>query len=465
MIRTSSVTNLSRNAAGTTTGDYDRLRRDPEFEQDLEFTATFQHTFPEEDHELSAEVRRGRTTEQEDNHYSNVYRVPELAVTFDATLIKVVETNTEVSIDYAHPFDENSKLDLGYAGEDHNTDSDFRGSFLDATANTWRVDATRTNRFIYDSTIHALFATYAHKIGKFGFLAGARFEHTAIDTRQVTAGLSDKNSYGRLYPSLHLSHDLTETQQLQLNYSHRVHRPEGDDLNPFPEYQDPFNLRAGNPHLVPEDIHSLEGGWQYRNGDVTYLATAYYRQRYHGMTEVARYINATTLLTTKENLGTSRSGGLEFGATTRLRERLGLNWSGNVYRNEIDASNLGFSARRSTIAWDSKLNASWDVSKTTLVQLNANYTAKRLTAQGYRYPTYVANLGLRHNFADKKTALIVSASDIFSTLKERTHIDTPLLRQEIVRRRSSRIFYVGFIYNFGKAPKKSKDDLQFDTSL
>lgn len=465
LVRTSTVTNLSRNASGATTNDYDRIRRSPEFERDLEFTATFQHTFPKEDHELSAEIRHGRTAEQEDNSYANVYRLPALAPKFDHTLIKDTETNTEVSLDYAYPIDEKSKIDIGYSGQGNNVDMDFRGSSLDPVSNMWLVDATRTNRFVYDETIHALFSTYARKIGKFGFLAGVRFEQAIIDTDQVTAGLHESNRYGRLYPSLHLSHDLTETQQVQLNYSHRVNRPESDDLNPFPEFQDPFNLRAGNPRLVPEDIHSIEAGWQYRSGDVTYLATAYYRQRYHGMTEVARYINATTLLTTKENIGTSRSGGMELGATTRLLDRVGLNWSANIYRNEIDASNLGFSARRSTVTWDSMLNANWDVSKNTLLQLNANYTAKRLTPQGYRYPTYVANLGLRHNLKSRNVALIVSATDIFNTLKERTHIDTPTLRQEVVRRRNSRLLYVGFIYNFGKTPKKQKDDLQFDTSL
>ena len=263
-----------------------------------------------------------------------------------------------------------------------------------------------------------------------------------------------------------MSYDLTDTEQLQLNYSHRVHRPEGDDLNPYPEYQDPFNLRAGNPRLIPEDIHSIEAGWQHREDETTYLATVYYRYRYHGMTEVARYINSTTLLTTKENLGTSRAEGLELGASTRLRERLSINFSANAYHSEIDATNLGFTSPRSSFAWDAKLNANYDVTKTTLLQFNTNYTAKRLTPQGYRYPTQVANFGLRHNLPDKKTSLILTVSDVFNSLRERTHVDTPTLRQDITRRRSSRILYVGIVYNFGKSAKKpKKDDMSFDNSL
>jgi outer membrane receptor protein involved in Fe transport len=473
-VRHSTVSSLTR-TGGLVTKDYDRTRTDPEYEKDLEFTGTLQHAFAKEDEELSFELRHGKTTEQEDNHYANIYRGPAATPTsLDNTLIKNTETNTESTADYANPFGENAKLELGYNGQWNKVDLDFRGSFFDAATQAWQTDTLRTNRFIYDAAIHAFYGTYAQKLGKFGALAGLRFEQATIHTDQVTAHLKDKNDYSRLYPSLHLSYNLSEVHQLQLNYSHRVHRPEGDDLNPFPEFDDPANVRAGNPHLRPEEIHSIEGGYQYRNNDTTYLATLYYKYRYNGMTEVRRFVDSATLLpnpsgatllTTRENLGTSRSGGLELGATTRVKDRLSLNFSGNVYRSEIDASNLGFSAKRSTIAWDAKLNANFDVSKTTLVQLNTNYRAKQLTPQGYRYPTFFANVGLRHNLKDKKTAFILSVSDIFNSQKERTLVDTPALHQEITRRRSSRILYAGFIYNFGKATKKSKEDLQFDNSL
>ena len=464
-VRHSAVSNLTRNAAGVVTGDFDRLRSDLEWQRDLEFTGKLQHSFKEEDRELTIEVRRGKTAEQEDNRYTNVYRTPARTATFDFTLIKNTETNTETTVEYVHPIDEASKFETGYNGQSSETDMDFRGAFLNATGATI-VDATRTNHFIYDAAIHAFYGTFARKFGAGGLLAGLRFEHAAIDTNQVTARLLGSNDYNRFYPSLHTSYDLTTTQQLQLNYSHRVRRPEGDDLNPYPEYQDPFNLRAGNPKLVPEDIHSIEAGWQHRKADTAYLATVYYRYRYHGMTSVTRYVDSVTLLTTKENLGSSRSGGVELGANTRLKERLSLNFSANAYQNQIDASNLGFSARRSAFAWDAKLNANFDVTKSTLVQLNTNYSAKRLTPQGYRYPTSIANVGLRHNFADKKTAFIFTVSDVFNSLRERTHIDTPTLQQDITRRRTSRIAYVGLIYSFGKPAKKpKKDDLQFDTAL
>ncbi len=462
--RTAVQRNTTRDVNNAVISDYERRRDDPEFEEDIEFGANLSRAFAAEGRELSLEVKRGRTTEEENNRYTNRYFNAAIAATSDRTLIHAREDSTEASADYVHPLGRDAKLEAGYSGLFGGSDADFRVSNLDALTGAWVPDTTRSNRFLYDSSIHALYATYGHHWGNFGALGGLRYEQAQIDTNQVTAGLVSRNDYSRTYPTLHLTYDLPNSQQLQLNYSHRVRRPESDDLNPYPEYQDPFNLRAGNPQLQPEQIHSVEGGWQFKQDDTTYLATAYHRYRYNGITEVIRFIDGGALLTTKENLAVSRASGIELGVSRRWQQRIALNFSGNIYRNEIDAGNLGFSTSRIATAWDAKINLGWDVSKATLVQLNANYTAKRLTPQGYRHPTAVVNIGVRHDFADKKTAVVATVSDVFNSLKERTFIDTPGLRSESTRRRSSRIVYVGLIYNFGRLVNKAKDELTFDNA-
>jgi len=472
--RYATLTTVTTSATGTIASDYDRKRYDPEYETELEFTANAKHNFGGDDeHTLDLELTHSKDNEQEDNHYTNIYRTPPATPdTLDAMRIRNIETLTEVKADYAQPFGETTKLETGYDGTFDLLDQNFFGSALDPATQLWTTDTTTTNHFVANTTVHAAYATLAHKFGDLGILAGLRYENARVRTDQRTSALVNTDTYNRLYPSLHLSYDLTPTQQLQANYSHRIHRPDPDDMNPYPEYQDPFNLRAGNPRLRPEEIHSIEAGYQYHTKDTTLFATAYYRYRYNGITDVSEYVDAnfhpdTTgliLLTTKQNLSTSRYGGAELGAQARILTNLQLNLSGNLYRNVIDASNLGFSSNRSTTAWDAKLNLSYDATKTTLIQLNTNYTAKRLTAQGYRDPTFQANIGLRQFFLNKRLALIISVSDIFNSLRERTYIDTPILRETITRRRTSRIYNIGLIYNFGKPAKKPKDDLQFDNS-
>ena len=458
-------TNLVRDSRGAVTSDYDRIRYSPESERSLEWAATWQHTFPKEDHELNVEFKSSSTKESEPNHYTNIYRTG-LAATSDNVILKNSDRSNETIFEYVYPLDEDSKFEAGYTRTAESLDNDFLNENLDSATGRFVRDATKSNRFKLDSTIHAFYATYGHAFGKFGFLAGLRPELAYVTSHLVNTGESIPNDYSRVYPSLHLAYKVTEKHEVQLNYSHRVHRPESDELNPFPEYIDPFNLRAGNPRLLPEDIHSVEAGYSFKQDETSFTSTVYHRALYHGFTSITRNLGGGVLLNTRENLVESRSTGLELTANTDFGKLLSVNFSSNTFFNTIDASNLGYSASKSDVSWIAKLGATVHLPKNTLWQFNTNYSSSRLTPQGHRRPSFVANTGLRHDFAAKKAAVVLTVSDVFNSLKESTVIDTPFLKEETVRRRSSRIVYLGLIYNFGKPAKKSKDDpLKFDNSL
>ena len=124
--RTSSIENVTLAADGTDSSDYDRIRSDPEWQKTMDFGTTYRHTFPETGHELSAEIKRERHWEQEDNQYSDVYLTPPMPTTYDYTLIKPTET-TNMSVDYSQPLAGGAKLEAAYAGEVGKDDQNFLG--------------------------------------------------------------------------------------------------------------------------------------------------------------------------------------------------------------------------------------------------------------------------------------------------------------------------------------------------
>lgn len=451
---------------GAVTTAYDRLRTDPGYERDVESKTTYEHDFGSDDRALTAEFRAEHHTEEEDSRYINAYGVPAGPIKYDHTRIFTGEPGTEATVEYASPIGGESKFELGYDRSEDKSSQDHFREVEDPATSLWAVDTSITNRFILNQTVQALYGTYRRKFRNFGAMAGLRLEHADIRTDQVTTALVNDTRYNRVYPSLHLTYDLTETQQLQLNYSHRVRRPESDDLNPYPQYQDPYNLHEGNPYLKPQEVHSVETGYQYKRDDTTYIATVYYKYSYNGFTTVSRFLDATTLLTTEANLSKNSSGGLELAATVSPWSKLSLNASGDVFYNQIDASNLGYASNKSAVACAGKVSADYKASKSTTIQLNANYSAKRLTPQGYRLPIFVANIGLRHDLKNRNLSFVFTISDLFNTLSEETRLDTPVLRDDSTHRRASRIFYAGFIYTFGSSKKKQKNDaLQYDNQL
>jgi outer membrane receptor protein involved in Fe transport len=461
-VRHATSTNLWQDTQLNTSKDYDRSRLDPEYEKDFELSANYIHSFGKEGHDLTVNYISSNSHEQEDNHYTNTYRVPDNPPSYDNTLIKQEENETQFSMEYSNPISENKKLEAGYLLEMSKSDMDYYGEYLDPFSGLWVEDTAKSNNFIYKQNIHVLYATYEQDFGKFSFLGGFRAEETFLDENQVTTSTTVNSNYFRLYPSLHLTYKLTELHELQLNYSHRIRRPEGDELNPFPEWADPYNLRIGNPYLKPADVHSFEFGYQYKKNNTTFLSTAYYRYTYNGMTDITTYMNDSVKLTTRENLASSSSAGLELIFSTSFGKVATLNVSTNTFYNTIDASSLGYSNNKSIISWSANMSAGINLSKTTVLQITSNYVGKTLTPQGNQLPTFVMNTGFKQEVLKHKAALILTISDVFNSLRNITVIDTPGLYEKIIRRRSARIIYVGFTYSFGNQKKK---ELEYDNRL
>jgi outer membrane receptor protein involved in Fe transport len=156
--------------------------------------------------------------------------------------------------------------------------------------------------------------------------------------------------YFRAYPTLHVGYQITDKQQIKASYSRRIQRPPPFLLNPFVSYQDPLNLRSGNPDLEPQETDAFELMWQLRAGQTFYQATAYLRDTDKAFTEVSTDIGGGILLTRPENIGTRRDYGVELVANGPLTKTLKYNASINIYQQEIDASGVpGATDREGTV--------------------------------------------------------------------------------------------------------------------
>ena len=73
------------------------------------------------------------------------------------------------------------------------------------------------------------------------------------------------------------------------------------------------------------------------------------------------------------------------------------------------------------------------------------------------------NLGIRQDVLKNRGGIIFTVSDIFNSAQDGTVLDTQWLYQEVVKERDSRIYYLGFIYHFGKAQQQK--EIEFDDSF
>lgn len=443
--------------------DYVRHRFDNERQQEAEGAAAYTHTFGKE-HTLTIDYTYAIQNEVEDNHYTNSYTVPVFPETADNTLIKQRNYENLVRVIYSNRINERNSLVAGYEAELDK--SDMRYYAEDLVGSVWVKNSDKSNDFLFNEQVHSLYATWEHTFNRFSFMAGLRGEQSYIKSNLLTLSQVVRDNYFMLYPTLHSAYKAGENNEFQLNYSLRVNRPEGDDLNPFPEYQDPYNIKAGNPYLKPEKIHSIEFGWQYKSGVTTLIVTPYYRYTFNKMTEITHVLDGSIMQTTKENLSSSSAAGTELIINSSFGRWCNFNISSNLFYNTIDASDLGYSAHKSAFAWYVAANANFTVVKNLMLQLNTRYNSSVLTPQGHKLSTYIMNMGARYDLPRQNLSFTATCSDIFDSYKSILVIDTPTISQRVQKRRTPRTFYIGISYRFGhNGKKKHNNEIKYDEAL
>ncbi len=458
-------------ANSTTQGDgnqitrqFVRHRNDTEYQREAEGSAAYVHTFSE-GHTLSLDYTFAWQGEVENNAYINNYSIPVISETKDSTIISQKNRENLIRLVYSGEIDDKNSLVIGYEAELDRSNLSYYAN--DLIEGSWVKNTDRSNDFLFNENVHSLYSTWEHSFDRFAFMAGVRTEQSFITSNLVTTNKIVKDNYFMVYPTLHTSYTLNDNAQLQFNYSLRVNRPEGDDLNPFPEYQDLYNLKAGNPYLRPEKIHSLEVGWQYKHNNTTLILTPYYRYTFNKITEITKVLDSGVLMTTKENMSSSSAAGMEAVLNSRIGRWCTYNMSANLFYNTIDASDLGYSSTKSAFAWYVSLNADFMPFKNMMIQVNTRYRSSQLTPQGKSLGTYIMNMGAKYDIPQWNIALTATVSDLFDSYKNVTIIDTPSIKQTMERRRAPRIFYLGINYTFGNNGTKhsSGDKLKYDESL
>jgi outer membrane receptor protein involved in Fe transport len=386
---------FSGDAPGDLPEGFDRTGVTTLSRDDFGGSGTWRRKFAGDDHDLTVNLSQERTTNDTDRRDTTASSTPILPSLSEDIRAESTQDVSHLKVDYTRPMDGGAKLKLGYELQVDLDDFDNSGD-RGATVAGEVPDPTLFDQFRFNQAVNGVYATYQRPFGDLTVLGGLRIEDTRIDLNDLTSHIKASSDDTHLYPSLHLAYKLSDTQQITASFSERIQRPQPSDYNPFRVFIDPFNFRSGNPDLKPQETYSYEAAYQYRAGAAIYLATAYFRDNQHGVTDIVQNLGGGVLLTTKENLASSRSGGLELVASGKVTSTLTVNASTNLGWTEIDASDLGFTGRQSAFTPSARAVANWQVTPKDLLQVQGVVTGKRLTPQGYHEPTTLVNFGYRH---------------------------------------------------------------------
>ncbi|WP_426341300.1 TonB-dependent receptor domain-containing protein [Pseudoduganella sp. S-14] len=449
-----SDTYLSADPDGVITDNYLRSTVREGESKNYSWNARWDHKGDAPGETFKMDLRVSTATNDSDNTYRNTYVVrPPVGSQSDSAQ---KNRNKNEIIDFTGDYEANlfgGVTKLGYKIVQNRNDSSIDYNNIDPLTQEGSPNALRSNAFDMKETIYAAYGSYQMRLNEqWGLMAGLRAEHTEMEIDQLTSQVVAGNSYTNLIPSFFATYKMSENSQMRFAYAHRLRRPNAQDLNPFVVYRDELNVSSGNPKLKPAQTDSFELGYETRMFGLETNLRGYYRDETDSILDRKYFISDTVLLTTRENAGSTRSGGMEFTLTGKLLPTLTLNLSGNVARFEQSVLEMnGDQTKRTASSLSGRLRLNWQATSTDMLQAAVQAQGKMLTGQGYREPNTTLNLTWRHAITPQ-LALMVNATDVFNSNKMSTVTDTYALRERSLREFDGRIIYVGLSYRFGSSP-------------
>ncbi|KLU36757.1 TonB-dependent receptor [Massilia sp. WF1] len=352
--------------------------------------------------------------------------------------------------DYERPLDSGAILKLGYKLIDTDSRIDTRYFDFDPASGAAVANGRRTNGFEVDERDAALYGSYQWKLSeRWGALVGMRTEYTHMDLDLADSDISAANRYLNWIPSAFATYKLTPTTNLRFAYAHRIRRATGQQLNPFVIYQNEFNESSGNPNLKPVQTDSFEIGYETKAGKLDANLRAYYRADRDMIRSRQTVVNDTVLLTTLENGGSNRAGGLEFTLSGKVTPKFSINTSGNLaFTEQQQIDLLGGEYKRTASSLSVRGRFNYELTAQDHLQLMINAQGKTLAGAGYREPSSTLNLSYRRAITPALN-LVFNVTDVFRSQKVETITDTASLKEHTLRTSAGRIAYIGLSYRFG----------------
>jgi hypothetical protein len=352
-----------------------------------------------------------------------------------------------LKIDYTEPLKNNAHVDAGF--KTSYVTADNQPSFYNRSNGGNIFDSTKSDHFIYNEGITALYINAVKDWKKWSAQAGLRAEQTTVYGNEEVTAQTFSNSYLKLFPSVAVQDHVNANNDIGATMSRRIERPGYDDLNPYKFFVDPSTYKEGNPYLNPALTWSAELSHTYKQRLVTSVS---YSQTSNVITEVI--LPSTTqdrvTIQTKKNLAQMTYYGLSgsytipvykwWNSITNFNAYYGM-YTGDLANTYLNAGKPTFDVYTSN---KFTLPKDWSAEASFFYQAAQVYGFLNLT------PISMLNAGVQKNLYDKHLTLKVSANDVFWHGNESGSSYFTGYTQVFVAKHDTRQVTMSVVYRFGK---------------
>ncbi len=454
-------TNSARNA------DYHTL------ESSLQWNLAYKKTFKKDRQELNILYESNIDHSNFDYAQQQNYISPMLPATGSSSHAPGRIHETTFQADYVQPVAKNFTLETGAKAFFKTINSNTGFFQYDPMSQSYTYDPIQSYSFVYDRNIYAYYLSANLKaFNFFDVQAGGRYEYTYTKADFPNTNIP---SYGTFNPSFTISRQINKSQLIKFSYSHRIERGDYDELNPFVNRSDPYNLTTGNPNLRPELGNNYELGYsKLFNQGASVNMTAFYRKNANDIQTYTMFyptyqegntIYDNVSLTQRINTGSENRTGINIYTNIPIGNHLTLRSNMMFSHKTILYHYSGLQQDARGFEYRANLNVAYDFPNDYSAEAFGNYQSNKVGLQG-SYPAFVFyTLAFRKQFDHKKLSLGLTATDPFNQYINQTSI---LMqggnRQYTLRQVPYQSFGISLSYKFGtlqfeKEEKKQDPDV------
>ncbi|MCX8019530.1 MAG: TonB-dependent receptor [Chitinophagaceae bacterium] len=457
---------------------------------------SFKHLFPQNGHELTADITYNFARS------NNFNRIKTDSLDFVSKNIlksysqqqqgKGSNENIVFQVDYTKPLGEKSKMEAGIRGSIRNV-TNLNDFYFITPNGTLIYNPDFSINFMSTDRVYAAYTTFTNQIKNFGYQLGLR-----VESSDYNGSLPDKNQSFNidfpisLFPSVFLTQKLKNEQELQLNYTRKINRPNFFQLFPYTDFSDSLNISRGNPGLKPEFTNSFELSYQktFKKNKDNLLVSLYYKNTQDLITrfQVRETFPDTLLVNTFINASSSYIGGLELTLKTKINKWWDMTTNMNLFNSKVNTGVPGQPDQEAITSWFGKLNNNFKLAKNLTMQVSGEYQSRSIlppggsggggggggfgrggmfggggpgggggmfgqpiASQGFMRANYFVDLGFRFEFLKNRQASVsLNINDIFRTRRMDIYSESPFFIQNIFRRRDPQLVRINFNWRFGK---------------
>lgn len=410
----------------------------PKWQYDLQYHKEFKN---KKEHELVFSTLGSFFGKNQNSSFTNNPILGTVSSPNQTTASDFHQRDFTFKLDYTNPITKKITFATGALYEINDVGNDY------AVFDEGIPNVNLTNNFLYVQKVLGVYGTGSYEADKWGIKLGLRAENTDLYTQLENTGEENHRNFTNLFPSIHTSYKFSKRFSVQAGYSRRIFRPRLWDLNPFFNIQNIYNIRRGNPDLLPEFGDSYEASGIFIFEKFSFNTGLYYLFT-KDVIERVSYFEDGVNITTPINVGTRGKYGVEINGKYTPAKWFSLNADFNygyfTRAGVFEDQDFSFSSNQ----WSLKMTTKFKLKSNIDLEFSSNYQSGFKTVQGDVSGFAFVDAGIRKKFLEGKIVANVSVRDIFASRIYESIIQQPDYYLYSFSQRG-RFITLGVSYSFG----------------